>query len=113
MIDKNFLDYALGIEYGFTKNLRASVAWAGTRTGINQNYQDELSYSLNTNGFGGGLGIRISPMIDVNIGGLYTIYSTASKTFTHTITGTDFEIPVTETYKKTTWVAAVGVDLHF
>jgi long-chain fatty acid transport protein len=113
MIDKNFLDYAFGIEYGLTKNIRASVAWAGTRTGVNQNYQDELSYSLNTNGFGGGLGIRISPMIDVNIGGLYTIYTTGDKSFTHKMTGTEIPIPLTETYKKTTWVAAVGVDLHF
>lgn len=113
MIDKNFLDYAFGIEYGLTKNLRASLAWAGTKTGVNANYQDELSYSLNTNGFGGGLGIRISPMIDVNIGGLYTIYSTDENTFTHSMTGTGIGIPVTETYKKTTWLAAVGVDLHF
>ena len=113
MIDKNFLDFALGVEYGITKNIRASVAWAGTKTGVNLNYQDELSYSLNTNGIGGGFGIRISPMIDVNIGGLYTIYGTDDKTFTRTMTGTEISIPLTETYKKTTWLAAVGVDLHF
>jgi len=113
MIDKNFLDYAFGIEYGFTKSIRASVAWAGTRTGVNEKYQDELSYSLNTNGFGGGLGIRINPMIDVNIGGLYTIYTPAEKAFTRPMTGTGIQIPLTETYKKTTWVAAIGVDLHF
>ena len=113
MIDKNFLDFALGVEYGITKNIRASVAWAGTKTGVNLNYQDELSYSLNTNGIGGGFGIRISPMIDVNIGGLYTIYGTDEKTFTRTMTGTEISIPLTETYKKTTWLAAVGVDLHF
>jgi long-chain fatty acid transport protein len=113
MIDKNFLDYAFGIEYGLTKKVRASVAWAGTKTGVNLNYQDELSYSLNTNGIGGGFGIRISPMIDVNIGGLYTIYGTDDKTFTHSMTGTEIGIPLTETYKKTTWLAAVGVDLHF
>ena len=81
--------------------------------GRNANYQDELSYSLNTNGIGGGFGIRISPMIDVNIGGLYTIYSTDENTFTHSMTGTGIGIPVTETYKKTTWLAAVGGDLHF
>ena len=113
MIDKNFLDFALGVEYGITKNVRASVAWAGTKTGVNLNYQDELSYSLNTNGIGGGFGIRISPMIDVNIGGLYTIYGTDEKTFTRSMTGTEISIPLTETYKKTTWLAAVGVDLHF
>jgi long-chain fatty acid transport protein len=115
MIDKNFTEYAFGVEYGFTKSLRASVGWLGTFTGVNLNYQDEMSYSLNTNSFAGGLGIRISPMIDVNLGGMYTIYKEGSKTYQHALTGTnppEYQ-EVTEIYNKDTWVAAIGVDLHF
>ncbi|TNF38935.1 MAG: hypothetical protein EP313_07095 [Bacteroidetes bacterium] len=113
MIDKNFMEYAFGVEYGFTKKLRASLAYAGTMTGVNLNYQDELSYSLNTNTFGGGLGFRISPMIDLNVGGIYTIYQEAEKTSSRAMTGTTIMVPFTETFNKDTWVVAIGVDLHF
>ncbi len=113
MIDKNFLEYAFGLEYGLTKNLRASLAYAGTSTGVNLNYQDELSYSLNTNTFGGGLGFRISPMIDLNIGGIYTIYQEGEKNSSRAMTGTTILVPYKETFNKDTWVVAIGVDLHF
>jgi long-chain fatty acid transport protein len=113
MIDKNFTEYALGVEYGLTKGLRASVGWLGTFTGVNLNYQDELSYSLNTNSIGGGFGYRITPMIDVNIGGMYTIYKEGTKKYSRTMTGSDVLASLTETYNKDTWVVAVGVDLHF
>jgi long-subunit fatty acid transport protein len=113
MIDKNFIEYAFGVEYGLTEKLRASLAYAGTKTGVNLNYQDELSYSLNTNTFGGGLGFRISPMIDLNVGGIYTIYQEGEKTSSRTMTGTSVLVPYTETFNKDTWVVAIGVDLHF
>jgi long-chain fatty acid transport protein len=113
MIDKNFIEYAFGVEYGFTKNIRASLAYAGTSTGVNLNYQDELSYSLNTNTFGGGLGFRISPMIDLNLGGIYTLYQDGEKSLSRTMTGTSLLVPFTEKYDKSTWVVAIGVDLHF
>ena len=59
-------------------------------------------YSTNTNSFGGGLGFRITPMIDLNLGGQYTIYDTDSKEFNHYL-GT-YPVPVTETYTKSTWL---------
>jgi long-subunit fatty acid transport protein len=113
MIDKNFLEYAFGVEYGFTENIRASIAYAGTSTGVSLNYQDELSYSLNTNTFGGGLGFRITPMIDLNLGGIYTIYQEGEKSSSRTMTGTSLLVPFTETFNKDTWVVAIGIDLHF
>ncbi|MFN2314465.1 MAG: hypothetical protein ABR531_08400 [Bacteroidales bacterium] len=113
MIDKNFLEYAFGVEYGFTKSIRASLAYAGTSTGVNLDYQDELSYSLNTNTFGGGLGFSITPMIDLNIGGIYTMYQEGEKSLSRNMTGTTLQVPFTETYNKNTWVVAIGVDLHF
>ncbi|MFZ2287525.1 MAG: hypothetical protein WAV93_11120 [Bacteroidales bacterium] len=114
MIDKNLIEYAFGLEYGFTKSIRASLAYSGTRTGVNPNYQDELSYSLNTNTFGGGLGFRITPMIDLNLGGMYTIYQEGSKNTSRPMTGmSSVSVPFTETYNKNNWIVAVGVDLHF
>jgi long-subunit fatty acid transport protein len=113
MIDKNFTEFALGVEYGLTEKLRASAGWLGTFTGVNLNYQDELSYSLNTNSFGAGFGYRISPMIDINLGGMYTMYKEGTKTYNHNMTGSGIIRSVTETFNKDTWVVAVGVDLNF
>ncbi|MDO9341265.1 MAG: hypothetical protein Q7T72_12160 [Bacteroidales bacterium] len=111
MIDKNFTEYALGLEYGLSEKLRASAGWLGTFTGVNANYQNDQGYSLNTNSFGGGVGYRITPMIDLNLGGSYTIYKEWTKSFDHML-GTK-AMPVKETYNKNTWVVAVGLDFYF
>jgi len=91
--------------------LRASAGWLGTFTGVNSNYQNDQTYSLNTNSFGAGIGYRINEMIDLNIGGQYTTYKEGSKDFNHML-GT-FPVPVTETYNKNTWVVGVGLDFTF
>ncbi len=108
MIDKNFFDYSAGIEYALTKMIRLSAGYAGTVTGVNDAYQSDQSYSLNTSTFGGGIGLALSPMIDINLGGMYTVYKDGSKTTE--ITG----LPdMVETYDTETWVIGIGVDLHF
>lgn len=111
MIDKNFSEYALGVEYGLTDILRISAGWLGTYTGVNLNYQNDQRYSLNTNSFGGGLGLRIAPMLDLNVGGQYTIYKEGSKGFTRMLG--PIGVPVSEIYNKDTWVVAAGLDFYF
>jgi long-chain fatty acid transport protein len=105
-IDKNFLEYGLGAEYGVTEKLRLSAGWSGTTTGVNDNYQSDLTYSTNTNTLGGGLGYRINDMFDLNIGGQYTFYQEGTKSFTRLA-------PITETYNKVTWLLAIGLDIYF
>jgi long-chain fatty acid transport protein len=107
MITKNFTEYALGLQYGLTEKLRLSAGWLATFTGVNDNYQSDQNFDLNTNSFGGGIGYRINKMIDINIGGQYTVYKDGSKDFTYNT------IPVTETYDKETWLIGVGLDFHF
>ena len=111
MIDDNFMEYGLGAEYGISEKLRISAGWVATSTGVNENYQNDQRYSTNTNSFGGGFGYRISPMIDINIGGQYTMYDEGSKGYNHML-GT-IPIPVTETYNKETWIIALGLDFYF
>ena len=111
MIDNNFLEYGLGAEYGITEDFRVSAGWVSTNTGVNSDYQSDMGFSTNTNSFGAGFGYRISPMIDLNVGGQYTLYATDSKTFNHFL-GT-FPLAVTETYTKRTWAIGVGLNFHF
>ena len=107
-IDKNFMEYGLGVEYSLTDKLRISGGWTHTDTGVNLNYQSDQSFSTNTNSFGAGFGLHITPMIDLNLGGQYTFYKDGSKDFTDMILNT-----YTETYKKSTWLVAVGLDFSF
>jgi long-subunit fatty acid transport protein len=109
MIDKNFFDYSFGVEYAFSNMVCISAGYAGTQTGVNDAYNSDLRYSLNTSTFGGGFGFSITPMIDVNIGGMYTKYDEGGKTITPTLP----VAPIHETYNTETWVLGFGVDLHF
>ena len=107
MIDDNFFEYGLGAEYSFSDKFRASLGWVATLTGVNENYQSAMRYSANTNSFGGGIGYRISPMIDLNLGGQYTMYDDVTKDYTGGLGA------YTETYSKETWVVAIGLDFFF
>jgi long-chain fatty acid transport protein len=107
MIDKNFLEYGLGAEFGLSEKLRISAGWVATSTGVNTNYQNDQTYSTNTNSFGAGFGYRITPMIDLNLGAQYTFYKEGSKNFTR------LEKSYTETYNKKTWLIGVGLDFYF
>jgi long-chain fatty acid transport protein len=110
-IDKNFIEYGLGVEYGLTEKLRISAGWSHTETGVNLNYQSDQSFSTNTDSFGGGFGYRITPMIDVNLAGQYTFYNDGKKPYDPRLS---FDLnPYTETYKKVTWMVALGLDFYF
>jgi long-chain fatty acid transport protein len=108
-IDKNFIEFGLGAEYAINDKLRVSGGWVHTITGVNSNYQSDMSFSTNTNSFGAGFGYRISPMIDLNLGGQYTFYKEGSKSFIESTTSAS----VTETYNKKTWLVGVGLDFTF
>ena len=109
-IDKSFLEYGLGAEYSLTEKLRVSAGWVATSTGVNSAYQNDQRYSTNTNSFGAGIGFKISPMIDLNLGGQYTTYAQGSKSFSKTLVA-----PITwnETYDKKTMIVAIGLDFTF
>jgi long-chain fatty acid transport protein len=105
-IDKNFLEFGLGVEYALTEKLRISGGWSHTTTGVNKNYQSAMSFSTNTNSFGGGFGYRITPMIDLNLAFQRAFYAEGSKPFSDIAT-------YTETYNKSTWMIAAGLDFSF
>jgi long-subunit fatty acid transport protein len=110
-IDKNFVEYGLGAEYSLTEKLRISAGWAHTETGVNLNYQSDQSFSTNTDSFGAGFGYRITPMIDLNLAGQYTFYNDGKKPYDPRLSfDPNF---YTETYKKVTWMVALGLDFYF
>jgi long-subunit fatty acid transport protein len=109
MIEKNFIEYALGLQYGISDKINVSAGWLTTITGVNANYQDDLSYSLNTNTFGGGLEYRLNDMIGVNLAGSYTLYKDGTVDKTSGKTG----LPYTLSLDKNVWIVSVGLDFSF
>ncbi len=112
LIKRGFLEFGLGTQYDINEKFRASVGWLNTITGVNDDYQNDITFSLNTNTFGGGVGYKINEMIDLNLGGSYTIYKQGHKAYIHENL-LHADIPVAEIYNKNTWVVALGADFHF
>jgi len=108
---KNSQEFGLGLNYAVIEDMDVSVGWVGTSMGVDPDYQTDLSYSLNSNTFGFGVGYRINPMIEINLGASYTVYEDGSRTFNHYLGET--AIPVTETYDKDTFMIGIGVDFNF
>ena len=105
MIDRNYFEYGLGVEYRFTDKFRASAGWLATNTGILPEYQNDQRYSSNSNSFGFGVGYRILPLMDINVGGQYTINADYKKPYENGL--------YTETYGKETFIFAIGLDFYF
>ena len=111
-IDHNFIEYGLGAEYTINEKLRVSAGWSHTTTGVNDNYQSDMSFSTNTNSIGAGFGYHLTPMIDLNLGYQIAFDDKGLKNF-------DSPIPEInnlfhyETYNKSTWMIAVGLDFYF
>ena len=111
MIDNNFIEYGLGLEYKVFGPLSVSAGYLGTKTGVNDLYQSDLRYSLDTHTLGTGLKLSLTSMLDINLGASMTVYQDGEKSFAYPEESSS--LIVTETYDTETWVVAVGVDLHF
>ena len=112
-IDNNSYEFAIGGEYKLNDEIRVSAGWLITRPGVNSNYQSESRFSLASNTFGTGLGLRISNLIDFNIGASYTLYKKDSKDLTYTPEGADNSVTVNEYYDTRKWIFSAGIDFLF
>ena len=114
VIDKNYYEIATGLEYGITDNVFISGGYLFAKSGVGDDYQSDLSYSLTSNSIGGGLGIKLTEKIMVNAGFLYSIYNEGKKTYDHIFPAVGNPIlKVTDTYFENNLVFALGIDFSF
>ncbi|MBN1132185.1 MAG: hypothetical protein JXR52_10190 [Bacteroidales bacterium] len=107
-IDKNSYDLALSLEYMLKDNFGLSAGYVLSRNGINETYQSDLKYALQTNSVGGGFYFGIGERIGINAGVVYVIYSDDAVERTYPRTG----LAYTESYSKKTMLFAIGLDFH-
>ncbi len=110
-VDGNFVEYGIGFEYAVAKRLLLSVGALHTTTNVTEFYQDDLSYSLNTNTYGGGAAYKINDTFTLQFGIFDTQYSTASYDKSYTLMDGATTIPYKETYAKHTWAYSFGIDI--
>lgn len=108
VIDNNFYEIALGMEYKLNEKMLVSAGYLLAKTGVSKLYQNDLSYSLTSNTVGCGGEYKFTPGIALNLGALYTMYDKDSKTINKPSIN---YLPVTENYSKTTWLLSVGLDI--
>lgn len=108
VIDNNFIEIALGLEYDLTDNFLVSAGYLRAQTGVNEKYHSDLSHSLSTNSIGLGGRYAINEMIALNLGFLMTLYEEDSKDVNYGLLGT-----ATEVYNRELMVFAVGLDFKF
>ena len=113
MIERNSYEIAFGAEYKLTNIIRLSAGWLFSRPGINKEFQKETRYSLPSNTLGGGMGVRVSELIDLNFGISYTLYKKDVVESTRDSDILPNPSEVSEYYDKRTFVIAVGVDFLF
>ncbi len=108
-IDKNFWEFAVGLEYDVTDKFLVSAGYLRAQTGVNKNYQSNLNFSLSTNTVAVGGAYKINDIFKVNLGAYLVSYNKAEYT-KYEGTGNS-SIAYNETYLKSTFTAAVGVDI--
>jgi len=114
IIDANNWEAGLAIEYHLNDNFTLSAGYQHNETGVSAEYQSDLSYSLNTNTFGGGVRYRINDMLAINVGLSYSMYKDQTVDGSHDVGGQGVTfIDFSQSYAKNAMVIGLGLDLSF
>jgi len=108
LVDSNSYDIGVGFEYDITDSILISAGYLLTQVGVRDEYQDAFSHELNSSTFGFGGRIMVIPQISLDFGGIYSVYTDASKTMQIP----EFPLSFTETYQRSNWALAVGIGFH-
>lgn len=113
IIDKNYYEASAGLQYKINEWLLVSGGYLYAKTGVNNNYQSDLTYSLTSHTGGLGGKVKLFDNLALNLGFAYTYYLDGETTINHLFSATNTVIPARETYFKDTMIIAAGIDLNF
>jgi len=112
-------EYLAGVEYRISKMFLVSCGAQLTRTGVTDDYQSDMNFSLNSYSVGFGGAINVTKNIRVNLAYFFTNYSDWTKNLTDygsigKLTGGAIPAtPGTDTYGRTNHDFGIGVDFNF
>ncbi|MDR1090207.1 MAG: aromatic hydrocarbon degradation protein [Prevotella sp.] len=103
-------EYLFGAEYHINRMFLISAGGQITRYGVTDNYQKDLSFSLNSYSIGLGGAVNVSPTVRINAGYFWTTYSDYTK---EPGGGIGTLITSKDVFSRTNKVFAAGVDFSF
>ncbi|MFZ1947186.1 MAG: hypothetical protein WAW06_06535 [bacterium] len=121
IIDANSFELAAGAEYSLNKSLLLSAGYMLGKTGVSEDFQSLIRFSLDSHTVGFGGQYLITPNIALNIGCSFIRYREDGKEYDHyqavpTVlpfgSSSDTAAParVTDTYSRSDMILAVGID---
>ena len=114
-IDGGINEYLVGAEYRINRMFLLSAGAQFTKTGVTNDYQKDLSFSLDSYSIGFGGAVNVSKNVVINIGYFWTTYSdwTIEKEQYAAIAGSSIFLPGKDVFSRTNKVFAAGVDFSF
>lgn len=111
--DINGLSVHAGAEYKLTSKILLSGGYLFSNKGVNIKYQNDLNYNLGSHQTGFGVYYSVNKMTGINLGASYIFYIDESRTIEHTLFQTSDVIEAFETYRKSGFILAAGIDFNF
>lgn len=116
-IDGGINEYLAGAEYRISRLFLVSAGVQFTRTGVTDDYQKDLSFSLDSYSIGLGGAVNVSKNVTINIGYFWTDYAnwTVNKEHYTSVAGSNppVYLPGKDVFSRTNKVFAAGVDFSF
>ena len=106
-LDSNSYDLGFALELDVTKAFTISGGYIFTHTGAGNKYQLDSSYDLPANTVCAGARIRLSRMLDLDLGGIYVAYKDQTQPLTSTSVGA-YE----QKYQQKTYGFGIGLNIH-
>lgn len=110
-------EYLAGLEYRINRMFLVSAGGQITRYGVTDDYQKDLSFSINSYSVGLGGAVNVAKNVVINIGYFWTTYSDWTKDIAAyaVVPGSEppVSIPGTDVFSRTNKVFAAGVDFSF
>ena len=106
----NTNEYLAGIEYRINDMFLISTGGQITRFGISDDFQSDLSFSINSYSIGFGGAVNLSKNVQLNLGYFFTNYSDYTKK-SENYNGTG--VPGQDVYSRTNKLFAAGIDFTF
>jgi hypothetical protein len=103
-------EFLLGAEWQINKMFLVSAGGQMTKTGVTDDYQTDMSYSLNSYSIGFGGAINVTEKIRINLAYFFTNYEDWTKK-SDNYNGTG--MLGTDTFSRTNSVVGIGVDFRF
>lgn len=80
LLDGGTREILAGAEYDINKTLTVSAGWQNTKYGLTDAYMKDMSFVTNSNSVGGGIRIKLSEKVRMDVCYFQTLYSTYDKT---------------------------------